>query len=124
MALAAIWLIPFSTFSLALTLAVVIVVGVWAGSRVERLLQRKDPGQVVIDEVAGMMLSVLTLPRAPLVLLTAFLLFRLFDIVKPFPAQQSQSLSGGLGVVIDDLVAGAYTLALLSVSRAIFGWPR
>jgi phosphatidylglycerophosphatase A len=123
-ALAALWLIPFSPLSLALTLVVVILVGAWAGSRVERFLRRKDPGQVVIDEVAGMMLSVLALPRTPVVLLAAFVLFRLLDIIKPFPARQSQNFSGGIGVMLDDLVAGAYTLALLSGTRALFGWPR
>jgi len=123
-ALVALWLIPFSSFSLALTLVCVILVGVWASSRAERLLGRKDPGQVVIDEVAGMFLSVLTLHRTPMVLLLAFVLFRLFDIVKPFPARQSQNFRGGIGVILDDLVAGAYTLVLLSGSRALFGWPR
>jgi len=123
-ALVAVWVIPFSSFSLVLTLVFVTLAGVWASSRSERLLGRKDPGQVVIDEVAGMLLSVLTLPRAPLTLLAAFLLFRLLDIVKPFPARQSQHLPGGIGVMADDLVAGAYTLVLLSGSRALFGWPR
>ena len=123
-ALVAIWLIPFSPFSLALALVIVILVGIWAGTRAERFLGRKDPGQIVIDEVAGMALSVLTLPRTPPVLLAAFLLFRLLDIVKPFPARQSQRVSGGLGVMIDDLIAGAYTLALLSGSRILFGWPK
>ena len=79
---------------------------------------------MVIDEVAGMFLSVLTLHRTPMVLLLAFVLFRLFDIVKPFPARQSQNFRGGIGVILDDLVAGAYTLVLLSGSRALFGWPR
>jgi phosphatidylglycerophosphatase A len=123
-AVAVLWLIPFSFLSLALTLIFVILVGVWAGSRAEQFLGRKDPSQVVIDEVAGMMLSVLTLPRTPMVLLTAFLLFRFFDIVKPFPARQSQVFSGGIGVMLDDLIAGAYALALLTASRALFGWPR
>lgn len=123
-ALVLLLLVPFSTFSLAVSLVLVIVVGVWAGDRAERLLKTKDPRSVVIDEVAGMMLSVLTLPRTPMVLLAAFLLFRLFDIVKPFPARQSQNFVGGIGVMLDDLVAGAYTLALLTASRAILGLPR
>jgi phosphatidylglycerophosphatase A len=79
---------------------------------------------IVIDEVAGMMLSVLTLPRTPLVLVVGFLFFRFFDIVKPFPARQSQSLAGGPGVMVDDLIAGAYTLILLFAIRALFGWPQ
>lgn len=123
-ALVLLWLVPFSTLSLAVTLVVVIVVGVWASDRAERFLKTKDPSQVVIDEVAGMMLSVLALPRTPMVLLAAFILFRLFDVVKPFPARQSQNFVGGIGVMLDDLVAGVYTLALLAASRAVLGLPR
>ena len=124
MAALLLWLIPFSNFSLGVTLVAVTLVGIWAGGRVERLLGRKDPGVIVIDEVAGMMLSVLTLPRTPLILLAAFLCFRVLDIVKPFPARHSQVLRGGLGVMVDDLIAGAYTLVLLTASLTLFGWSR
>jgi phosphatidylglycerophosphatase A len=118
------WLIPFSTFSLGVTLGGVIFAGIWAGGRIERLSGRKDPGLIVIDEVAGMMLSVIVLPRTVGVLIVAFFCFRVLDIVKPFPARQSQVLVGGLGVMVDDLIAGAYTLLILAASRAIFGWPQ
>jgi phosphatidylglycerophosphatase A len=117
------WLIPFSDFSLGVALVGVVLAGIWAGGRVERLYGRKDPGMIVIDEVAGMMLSVLILPRTPLILIVAFVCFRALDIVKPFPARQAQWLRGGLGVVVDDLIAGAYTLLLLSTVRATVGWP-
>lgn len=103
---------------------VVIVAGVWSASRVERMLVRKDPGLIVIDEVAGMLLSVLLLPRSVLVLGTAFVLFRLFDVWKPFPANWSQSLAGGLGVMLDDLIAGLYTLIVVMGARALLGMPR
>ena len=118
------WLIPFSTFSLGVTLIGVTLAGIWAGGRIERLSGRKDPGLIVIDEVAGMMLSVLVLPRTIPILIVAFLCFRVLDIVKPFPAGQAQSLPGGLGVMVDDLAAGAYTLVLIAASRAVFGWPQ
>ncbi len=122
--LIALWLIPFTTLALLVTLAVVTLVGIWAGSRVERAIDAKDPGIIVIDEVAGMLVSVLFLPRTIPVLVTAFLLFRLFDIWKPFPARQLQELHGGLGVMLDDLIAGAYALALIVISRALVGLPR
>lgn len=71
-----------------------------------------------------MMLSVLALPRTLGVLIVAFFCFRVLDIVKPFPARQAQSLAGGFGVMVDDLIAGAYTLLLVAASRAVFGWPQ
>jgi phosphatidylglycerophosphatase A len=117
--LVALWLIPFTTPGLLVTLAIVMLVGIWAGSRVERAIDAKDPGIIVIDEVAGMLLSVLFLPRTIPVLVTAFLLFRLFDIWKPFPARQFQELHGGLGVMLDDLIAGAYALVIIVISRAL-----
>ena len=122
LAVVLLWLIPFSNLSLALALVGVTVAGIWAGGRVERLYGRKDPGEIVIDEVAGMMLSVLGLPRSIPILAAAFLCFRAFDVVKPFPARQSQALAGGLGVVVDDLIAGAYTLLLVALSRAALSW--
>ena len=90
----------------------------------ERALGVKDPGVIVIDEVAGMMVSVLTLPRTIPVLLTAFVLFRIFDVWKPFPARASQSLAGGFGVMVDDLIAGFYALLVLLAARAVLGVPR
>jgi phosphatidylglycerophosphatase A len=117
--LVALWLIPFTTLALLVTLAGVTLGGIWAGSRVEMVIDAKDPGIIVIDEVAGMLVSVLFLPRTIPVLVTAFLLFRLFDIWKPFPARQFQELHGGLGVMLDDLIAGAYALALIVISRAL-----
>ena len=120
----ALWLIPFSRSALLGTVVAVTVLGIWAGARVERALGVKDPGVIVIDEVAGMMLSVLCLPRTVPILLAAFVLFRVFDTWKPFPAYQSQSLSGGFGVMADDLIAGLYTLLLLMAARAVVGPAR
>jgi len=119
----AIWLLPLTLLRTAIALGAVTLVGIWAGGRVERVLGRKDPGVIVIDEVAGMLLSVMGLPRTIPVLITAFLLFRLFDIWKPFPARESQALTGGMGVMVDDLIAGLYTLVLIMGARALFGVP-
>jgi phosphatidylglycerophosphatase A len=122
-ALVGLWLIPFTPLALVLSCVAVSLVGFWASGRVERVVGRKDPGIIVIDEVAGMMVSVLFLPRTLPVLLTAFVLFRIFDIWKPFPARQSQSITGGVGVMIDDLIAGAYALILVVAARAVVGVP-
>jgi phosphatidylglycerophosphatase A len=100
---------------------IVTAMGTWAADAAERALDVKDPGAIVIDEVAGMTLSVLLVPPTPAVLLVGFLLFRVFDIVKPFPANASQRLRGGAGVMADDLIAGAYALVLLLLARRL-GW--
>ena len=124
MAAVGLWLIPFTNVGLLAALVAVVVIGIWASQRVEALLERKDPGVIVIDEVAGMMVAVLLVPRTFGVVLCAFLLFRLFDIWKPFPAGEAQSLRGGFGVVVDDLIAGAYALVLIMGTRMLFGVPR
>jgi phosphatidylglycerophosphatase A len=122
-ALVLLWLIPFTTMGLVWATLVVTLLGIWSGGRVERVLGQKDPGIIVIDEVAGMALSVLFVPRTIPVLLVAFFLFRLFDVWKPFPAHESQALTGGLGVMVDDLIAGVYALVLVMGARALFGVP-
>ena len=124
MAAVALWLIPFSRLGLLAALLGVVLVGTWASHRVELLLDRKDPGLIVIDEVAGMMVSVALVPRTVPVLVCAFFLFRLFDIWKPFPARDSQWLPGGAGVMVDDLIAGFYALLLIMGARGLFGVPR
>ena len=97
------------------TLLVVTVVGVEAASVAESVYRRRDPGQVVIDEVAGMLMTVLFVPVGRGGALVAFLIFRLCDIVKPFPARQAEKLPRGWGIMADDLVAGLYGQGLLRV---------
>ena len=119
----ALWLFPLSDPGLLLVLALVLVSGTWAAERAERLLGQKDPGAIVVDEVAGMIVSVLFLPRTFAVLLAGFFLFRLFDVTKPFPARTSQRFAGGVGVMIDDVIAGLYALVVLLLLRRGVGWP-
>ena len=117
------WAVPFSRPGLLLFFVAVTIGGTWAAHRAERLLAAKDPGAIVIDEVAGMTLAVLPFTLTPAVLAAGFVLFRIFDIAKPFPARASQRVSGGMGVMVDDLIAGLYTLAVIALGRAIFRWP-
>jgi len=108
---------PWVTLRL-LTILLVTLVGIWAASRVERLLQIKDPGKVVIDEVAGQMIALLSVPAflpGWWAVISAFLLFRLFDIWKPYPIRRFEALESGLGIMADDLVAGIYALIVNSV---------
>jgi phosphatidylglycerophosphatase A len=121
-AAALLWLIPFSPRALVVFFVVVTVGGLWAANRAERLLGDKDPGAIVVDEVAGLTLALLTLPRTLPVVAAAFVLFRVFDILKPYPADAVQRLPGGAGVMLDDLVAGLYALVVLIVLGAVTGW--
>lgn len=91
-------------------LTTVVVIGTWAASRTERILRIKDPGRVVIDEVAGQFVALMAQMWivSPISVLTAFILFRIFDIVKPYPARKLERLAGGVGIMGDDLVAGVY----------------
>lgn len=94
--------------------------GVWAGGEAEKFFGRVDPGPVVIDEVMGQMLTFLLVPHATWKwLLGGFLLFRAFDIVKPFPARQAERIPRGWGIMIDDAVAGLYALAVLTVLKLV-----
>jgi phosphatidylglycerophosphatase A len=97
----------------ALMLAALIVVGTWAGTHVAHHLKQEDPGLVVIDEVAGQLATLLLLDVNLAGLAVGFLLFRLLDIVKPWPARRLEALPDGIGIMADDLMAGAYGWLLL-----------
>ncbi len=101
------------------------------GDRAEARFGEKDPGQAVADETAGQCLSLMALPagavapgwHAGLTLLGAFLAFRFFDILKPWPAPGLPRVPGGWGILLDDLVAGVYAMAAVQiVTRAVLGW--
>jgi len=123
LALLIVWVVPFSRAGLLVFFVAVTLAGTWAAHRAERRLGVKDPGVIVIDEVAGMTLSILPFPLTPPVLIVGFVLFRLFDIMKPFPAGASQRATGGIGVMVDDLIAGLYALLVITIGRATLGWP-
>jgi phosphatidylglycerophosphatase A len=108
--------------SLAL-LAGIVVAGIWAGGRAAALVGRKDPGHVVIDEVAGQLLTLYFTGANLAGVAVGFLLFRAFDIVKPWPAQRLEALPGGVGIMADDLMAGLYGhLILLLLVRMLPEW--
>ena len=116
-------LVPFSRAGLVVFLVVVVAVGTWAAHVAERVIGGKDPGAIVIDEVAGMTLSVIAFPLTPEVLAAGLALFRVFDVWKPSPARESQRIKGGVGVMIDDVIAGLYALAIIALMRRLLGWP-
>lgn len=110
-----------------LFILVIVVLGVWAASRTEKLLGTKDPGKVVVDEVAGQMISLLPLaflvPDGPwwVWVIVSFTLFRFFDIFKPYPARQFEALRGGFGIMADDVVAGIYGAITTATVIRFFG---
>lgn len=104
-------------------------IGIWAGTRAETVFSRKDAGQIVIDEVCGQVISFVFI--APYLaglgaqwrwwMIPGFLLFRAFDIFKPYPINKLQDLRGGFGVMMDDIVAGIYAAVLLSLALLFAG---
>src|SRR5215471_13396755 len=103
------WALPVAMItSMAITL-----IGIPASTVVARESGRKDPGFVVIDEVAGQMIAIIGVPTNWKYLLAGFILFRSFDIVKPFPLRRLEKLPGGTGIMMDDVGAGLYALVLL-----------
>lgn len=104
---------PVNLLHLAVMLAAIATVslaGIWAATRTARVLGQKDPRPVVIDEVAGQLMTFLLVPFATSwwAVVAGFFLFRVFDILKPYPAHRLESLKLGLGIMADDLVAGVY----------------
>ena len=97
-----------------------LVVGVWVSDRVAKHMEVKDPGSIVWDEFVGMWITLLWLPSL-LWLLPAYLLFRLFDIWKPWPVDVAdEKLAGGLGIMLDDVIAGIYALAAVQILNYAF----
>jgi phosphatidylglycerophosphatase A len=104
----------FGRIEFAVLAAVTAAVGIWAGDRTARYYGKKDPGYVVIDEVAGPWFAFAGAATFNWKsCLAGFLLFRAFDIWKPFPARQAESLRGGLGIMMDDVIAGIYAALVL-----------
>ncbi len=110
-----------TTFELVMLIGIIIV-GIWASSRAEPLLGRKDPGAVVIDEVAGQLIAFLFVPwdAGLWAVVAGFLAFRIFDIWKPYPIRRLESLESGLGIMADDVLAGAYAATLMSLLTSIY----
>jgi phosphatidylglycerophosphatase A len=117
------WLaLPHVLWMQIAAILLVAVVGSWSGTVAEAHFNERDPGQVVVDEVAGMMVTLLLNPVAGWGwMLVAFLLFRAFDIAKPFPVRLFERLPGGIGIMADDLAAGVYGNVALRFCILAFG---
>lgn len=89
--------------------------GAWAAGYADRILGTKDSSSIVIDEIAGFLIAMFMIPLAWGYIIAGFMLFRLFDILKPWPLKELQDISGGPGVMLDDIGAGVYTNIILQI---------
>ena len=104
-------------------IAVILVIGLWSATEAEHHFGGIDPGPVVIDEVVGMLITLALHPVNVLGAITGFFIFRVLDIIKPWPARQLELLPGGFGVVLDDVMAGIYgNLLVWGVIRLLPTW--
>ena len=113
------WLLGPSPALQALAIVVLFAAGVWSGSVCEGHFCTTDPGHVVIDEVVGMLITLFLNPVGWGGALLAFLLFRVADVIKPYPANRFEQLHGGLGVMADDCMAAVYANLALRALLAI-----
>ena len=93
--------------------------GIYVGNKFESVYG-KDPSECTIDEFVGMWISLLFLPKILLISLFTFLLWRILDIIKPFPARNFEKLKGGLGIMLDDITSGIYSLIIVHIILVIF----
>ncbi len=96
-------------------ICIITAVGILTSAHASQVLGREDPHEVVIDEVAGQLVALLMLPITSFYLIAATVLFRLFDIWKPFPIRRLEKLKYGVGIMSDDLLAGVYANAVLQL---------
>ncbi|MBQ8423018.1 MAG: phosphatidylglycerophosphatase A [Coprobacter sp.] len=114
---------PFDALQMVLAGATLLftALGVWAGNVMERYWG-EDPSRVVVDEMVGVWIPLLVVPAENWwYVLAAFVLFRLFDIVKPLGVRRMERLGGGLGIMMDDILAGVYSALLLVAARLLIG---
>jgi len=122
------WIAPQpGNASFFLIIIALMLVGIYSASITERELIARlgaergtDPKIVIIDEIIGMLVALIAIPKTTKFLILAFILFRIFDIVKPFPARRIEKLPAGWGIVFDDVIAGIYANLLIQIGRAVF----
>jgi phosphatidylglycerophosphatase A len=93
----------------------IVLIGMWIADRAEGLLGKKDHPSIVIDEIAGYLVAMFMVPHGWSFVIIGFLLFRIFDIIKPYPLKRLQNLHGGIGVMVDDIGAGIYANVVLRI---------
>lgn len=120
-AIVGLWFFDMSDWALAGGIVFLFFMGVWASTQAEKIWGA-DPGRVNIDEVVGMMTGVIFLPKSWTTYAAAFVLFRIFDISKPFPVNRAERLPAGWGIMLDDVIAGIYANVAAQVLFRLL-WP-
>lgn len=116
------WLVAPWVALYCLMTALVMLAGFWASGTAEKAFGKKDPGCIVIDEVAGIMLSFFLVPFSWPVAVIGFFLFRAFDMFKIWPANKFEDMGGSRGIMMDDVMAGIYTNIVLQIATRLAGW--
>jgi phosphatidylglycerophosphatase A len=109
-----IYLIPGFESPNILIFVILIIFGL--GIKASSIMEKRyghDPAEVTIDEIVGMWIALLFLPKTIFVVIGAFIAFRIFDIIKPFPAREADAMHGGIGIMLDDVIAGIYANLLM-----------
>ena len=100
----------------------IFIIGTIAAGAAEKIVDHGDPGLVVIDEIVGQLIALAAVPAEPLWVILGFVFFRIFDILKPFPVGWLDGhIHGGLGIMLDDVVAGLYALLVVQLGLRFFG---
>ncbi len=117
-----VYLIPgFEQLQIILpSIVILFFYGVYVSSKFENVYG-KDPSQCTVDEVVGTWIALIALPKTAYIIITSFLIWRVFDIIKPFPVRNSEKLPGGWGIMIDDVIAGFYSLIIVQLIVYSFG---
>jgi phosphatidylglycerophosphatase A len=109
-------IVGLGAWSKIISMAIIVGAAIWSSWRAQMILDRGDAGEIVIDEVAGFLLTTIFFPFTWLTLVAGFCLFRFFDVLKPPPIKKLEGITrGGLGIVLDDLLAGVYALVCVGV---------
>lgn len=103
----------------AITLVGLTAIAIWSADITELEFGEKDSGKIVIDEILGYLIAMFLIPFRVKYIIIGFILFRIFDIIKPYPIRWLQNLAGGLGIVADNCVAGIYTNLLIKLALFI-----
>lgn len=122
------WICPeINSLQLLLIVIGLSAIGIYTATITEKEMKNRlgqdngsDPSIIVIDEIIGMLIAVIAIPKTTFFLIAAFILFRIFDIAKPYPIRKMEKFPGGWGIVLDDVIAGIYANIVIQIGRFIF----